>query len=213
MGLFVSMEGPDGSGKTLQMDLLEERLRKEGYDVLRSREPGGTAIGEEIRKILLGSDFTEMDPLTEALLFASSRRQHVVEKIRPALQEGKIVLLDRYVDSSLVYQGIGRGLGMDFVQKINDIAIEGLQPDVTWMVYVDYEEGLRRKMAQSGHTMDRMEEQSDEFHRQINLGYYSLVERDPERVILIDGARTPEEVHQDIWNRMQAYLEKIPKKN
>lgn len=213
MGLFVSMEGPDGSGKTLQMDLLEERLRKEGYDVLRSREPGGTAIGEEIRKILLGSDFTEMDPLTEALLFASSRRQHVVEKIRPALQEGKIVLLDRYVDSSLVYQGIGRGLGMDFVQKINDIAIEGLQPDVTWMVYVDYEEGLRRKMAQSGHTMDRMEEQSDEFHRQINLGYYSLVERDPKRVILIDGARTPEEVHQDIWNRMQAYLEKIPKKN
>lgn len=213
MGLFVSMEGPDGSGKTLQMDLLEERLKKEGYDVLRSREPGGTAIGEEIRKILLGSDFTEMDPLTEALLFASSRRQHVVEKIRPALQEGKIVLLDRYVDSSLVYQGIGRGLGMDFVQKINDIAIEGLQPDVTWMVYVDYEEGLRRKMAQSGHTMDRMEEQSDEFHRQINLGYYSLVERDPERVILIDGARTPEEVHQDIWNRMQAYLEKIPKKN
>ena len=213
MGLFVSMVGPDGSGKTLQMDLLEERLRKEGYDVLRSREPGGTAIGEEIRKILLGSDFTEMDPLTEALLFASSRRQHVVEKIRPALQEGKIVLLDRYVDSSLVYQGIGRGLGMDFVQKINDIAIEGLQPDVTWMVYVDYEEGLRRKMAQSGHTMDRMEEQSDEFHRQINLGYYSLVERDPERVILIDGARTPEEVHQDIWNRMQAYLEKIPKKN
>ena len=195
------------------MDLLEERLKKEGYDVLRSREPGGTAIGEEIRKILLGSDFTEMDPLTEALLFASSRRQHVVEKIRPALQEGKIVLLDRYVDSSLVYQGIGRGLGMDFVQKINDIAIEGLQPDVTWMVYVDYEEGLRRKMAQSGHTMDRMEEQSDEFHRQINLGYYSLVERDPERVILIDGARTPEKVHQDIWNRMQAYLEKIPKKN
>lgn len=209
MGLFVSMEGPDGSGKTLQMDLLEERLRKEGYDVLRSREPGGTPIGEEIRKILLGPDYKEMDPVTEALLFAASRRQHVVEKIRPALEEGKIVLLDRYVDSSLVYQGIGRDLGMDLVQKINDIAIEGLQPDVTWLVYVDYEEGLRRKMSQTGHTMDRLEEQSDQFHRMINLGYYNLVERDPERVILIDGARSPEEVHEDIWARMQSYLKKL----
>ena len=150
-----------------------------------------------------------MDSVTEALLFAASRRQHVVERIRPALAEGKIVLLDRYVDSSLVYQGIGRSLGMDFVQKINDIAIEGLQPDVTWMVYVDYEEGLRRKMAQSGHTMDRMEEQSDEFHRMINQGYYSLVERDPKRVILIDGARSPQIVHEEIWNRMQVYLQKL----
>ena len=209
MGLFVSMEGPDGSGKTLQMDLLEERLKKEGYEVLRSREPGGTSIGEAIREILLGNGYTQMDAVTEALLFAASRRQHVVERIRPALAEGKIVLLDRYVDSSLVYQGIGRSLGMDFVQKINDIAIEGLQPDVTWMVYVDYEEGLRRKMAQSGHTMDRMEEQSDEFHRMINQGYYSLVERDPKRVILIDGARSPQIVHEEIWNRMQVYLQKL----
>ena len=209
MGLFVSMEGPDGSGKTLQMDLLEKKLQEEGYEVVRSREPGGTPVGEALRGILLEPSYTGMDAVTEALLFAAQRRQHVMEKIRPALLEGKIVLLDRYVDSSLVYQGIGRGLGMDFVQMINDPAIDGLLPDVTFLVYVDYEEGLRRKRHQSGHTMDRLEEEKEGFHRMINLGYYSLAERDPERVVLIDGARSPEEVAEDIWQKLQRYLENI----
>ena len=209
MGLFVSMEGPDGSGKTLQMDLLEQRLRNAGYDVLRSREPGGTAVGEAVREILLGPAYTGMDAVTEALLFAAARRQHVAEKIRPALSEGRIVLLDRYVDSSLVYQGIGRGLGMDYVQELNEPAVDGLLPDVTFLVYVDYEEGLRRKRRQSGHTMDRLEEEDESFHRMINQGYYSLAERDPARVVLIDGARSPEEVAEDIWQRIQGYLQKV----
>ena len=209
LGLFISMEGPDGSGKTLQMDLLEKKLREEGYDVIRSREPGGTPVGEAIRQILLEPAYTGMDAVTEALLFAAARRQHVTEKIRPALAEGKIVLLDRYIDSSLVYQGIGRTLGMDYVQMINDPAIDGLLPDVTFLVYVDYEEGLRRKRLQSGHTMDRLEEEEEDFHRMINKGYYSLAERDPKRVILIDGAKSPEKVAGEIWQKMQAYLEKL----
>ena len=209
MGLFISMEGPDGSGKTLQMDLLEKKLREEGYDVLRSREPGGTAVGEAIRGILLEPSYAGMDAVTEALLFAAQRRQHVMEKIRPALAEGKIVLLDRYVDSSLVYQGIGRGLGMDFVQMINDPAVDGVMPDVTLLVYVDYEEGLRRKRNQSGHTLDRLEEEKEDFHRMINRGYYSLAERDPKRVVLIDGARSPEDVESDIWQKLQGYLKKV----
>ncbi len=209
LGLFVSMEGPDGSGKTLQMDLLEKKLREEGYEVVRSREPGGTEVGEAVRQILLTPSYSGMDAVTEALLFAAQRRQHVMEKIRPALAEGKIVLLDRYVDSSLVYQGIGRGLGMDFVQMINEPAIDGLYPDVTFLVYVDYEEGLRRKRGQSGHTLDRLEEEKEDFHRMINKGYYSLAERDPGRVILIDGARSPQEVAGEIWQKMQGYLQTI----
>ncbi|MBR3393299.1 MAG: dTMP kinase [Firmicutes bacterium] len=209
LGLFVSMEGPDGSGKTLQMDLLEKKLREEGYEVVRSREPGGTEVGEAVRQILLTPSYSGMDAVTEALLFAAQRRQHVMEKIRPALAEGKIVLLDRYVDSSLVYQGIGRGLGMDFVQMINELAIDGLYPDVTFLVYVDYEEGLRRKRGQSGHTLDRLEKEKEDFHRMINQGYYFLAERDPGRVILIDGARSPEEVAGEIWQKMQGYLQTI----
>lgn len=207
MGLFISVEGPDGSGKTLQMDLLENALREKGYDVIRSREPGGTRIGEAVRKILLGSEYEGMDGVTEALLFAASRRQHVCEVIRPALEAGKIVLLDRYVDSSFVYQGVGRGLGFDKVMAINDYAMEGLLPDVTLLIYVDYETGLQRKKVQAGHELDRLEEETENFHRKINEGYYSLVRNDPDRVKLIDGCNAPEKVHQNVMQVILPYLQ------
>lgn len=122
MGLFISMEGPDGSGKTLQMDLLQKELEKQGYSVLRTREPGGTPIGERIRKLLLDPECREMSAQTEALLYAAARAQHVSQKIVPALREGKIVLCDRFVDSSLVYQGIGRGLGVEQIRELNRFA-------------------------------------------------------------------------------------------
>lgn len=201
-GLLITLEGPDGSGKTMQMDLLEQALLAQGYPVLRSREPGGTAIGEAIRGIILDPQYSEMDPMTEVLLYAASRAQHVAEKIKPALEKGSIVLLDRFLDSSLVYQGIGRGMTIETIEEINRFATGGLQPDITLMVYIDYEEGLRRKKAQKG-SLDRMEQQQELFHRRVNEGYLTLAHRYPDRIKLIDGAREPQKVHQDILKRIQ----------
>lgn len=205
MGLLITMEGPDGSGKTMQMDLLEAALRKQGYPVIRSREPGGTPIGEAIRQVILNPEYGEMDSMTEALLYAASRAQHVAEKIRPAMAQGYIVLLDRFLDSSLVYQGIGRGMTIETIEAINRFATGGLQPDATFMVYIDYEEGLRRKKQQNG-MLDRMEAQQAQFHRRVNEGYLQLAHRYPERIQLIDGARDPQTVHDDILKRVQALV-------
>lgn len=206
MGLLITMEGPDGSGKTMQMDLLEQALREQGYQVVRSREPGGTPIGEAIRSIILNPEYAEMDPMTEAILYAASRAQHVAEKIKPALERGDIVLLDRFLDSSLVYQGIGRGMTIETIEAINRFATGGLQPDATFMVYIDYEEGLRRKQKQNG-SLDRMESQQDNFHRRVNEGCLELAKRYPERIQLIDGARDPQTIHQDILKRVQKLVE------
>lgn len=205
MGLFISMEGPDGSGKTMQMNMLEQELRQRGLDVLRSREPGGTAISEKIRDMLLDPANTEMSDRTEALLYAASRAQHVEQVLKPALRQGKIVLCDRYVDSSLVYQGIGRGLGIPAIEEINAFATGGLQPDVTIVLQIDFEEGLRRKGIQNG-GLDRMEAQKEDFLRRIHDGFTELKELYPERVFLIDGAKAPSEVFQEIQNILKPFL-------
>ena len=201
-GLLITMEGPDGSGKTMQMDLLEKALREQGYPVIRSREPGGTPIGEAIRSVILNPEYTEMDQMTEAMLYAASRAQHVAEKIKPAMKDGYIVLLDRFLDSSLVYQGIARGMTIETIEAINQFATGGLQPDATIMVYIDYEEGLRRKKQQNG-SLDRMEAQQDNFHRRVNEGYLQLAHRYPEHIQLVDGARDPQTIHQDILKRVK----------
>lgn len=206
MSLFISFEGPDGSGKSLQMDLLAEDLRLKGLDVLTLREPGGTVIGEDIRSVLLDPSHKEMDPVTEAYLYAASRAQLVREKIRPALEKGTIVLLDRFIDSSYVYQGIARGLGVDTVQAINRYALDGLMPDATFLVYIDYEEGLRRKKLQEGHSLDRLEQEKDRFHQKVNEGYRSLKDLSPGRVRLIDGTGSIQQVHSLIWSQMQDLL-------
>lgn len=205
MGLFISMEGPDGSGKTMQMDMLEKDLRQRGLDVLRSREPGGTAISEKIRDMLLDPANTEMSSRTEALLYAASRAQHVEQVLKPALDGGKIVLCDRYVDSSLVYQGIGRGLGIPAIEEINAFATGGLQPDVTIVLQIDFEEGLRRKGRQNG-SLDRMEAQKEDFLRRIHDGFTHLKDLDPDRVFLIDGANPPDKVFREIQNVLKPFL-------
>lgn len=206
MGLFISMEGPDGSGKTLQMDLLEKALREMGYPVHRTREPGGTPLAEKIRQMLLDPENKSMTSRCEALLYAASRAQHVEEVIVPALEAGKIVLSDRFVDSSLVYQGIGRGLGMDAIAAVNAFGTGGVEPDVTILVQIDYEEGLRRKNIQYSGKLDRIEQEADSFHRKVHDAFNNLAQRDPERVRAVDGQQSVDEVHAQVMKVLEPYL-------
>lgn len=206
MGLFITMEGSDGSGKTTQMDLLEEALRRQGREVVRSREPGGTPIGEKIRDLILDPAHKEMDDRTEALLYAASRAQHVKQIIKPALERGAIMLCDRFTDSSLIYQGIGRNLSVEAIEAINIWATKELQPDVTFVLYIDYEEGLRRKQVQTGGHLDRLEQADEEFHRRVNEGYLTLAQRYPQRIRLIDATGTVEEIHKNIMDQVQTLI-------
>ena len=184
-GIFITMEGPDGSGKTTQITLLKEYLEKEGYDVLITREPGGTVISEAIREIILNKDYTEMSPVTEMLLYASARAQLINEVIGPALDAGKAVISDRFVDSSLVYQGMARGLGVGNVYEVNCQAIGKYMPDVTFLLDLPADVGIARQKDQK--ELDRMEMESLEFHRAVAEGYRSLAERFPERIEKIDA--------------------------
>ena len=184
-GIFITMEGPDGSGKSTQIDLLREYLEKEGYDVLITREPGGTRISEAIREVILNKEYTEMSPVTEMLLYASARAQLINEVVGPALESGKAVISDRFVDSSLVYQGIARGLGVENVYNINLQAIGKYMPDVTFLLDLPADIGIARKKDQK--ELDRMESESLQFHRDVADGYRSLAERFPDRIEKIDA--------------------------
>ncbi|MBQ7064656.1 MAG: dTMP kinase [Firmicutes bacterium] len=206
MGLFITMEGPDGSGKSLQMDLLEQDLEQRGFDIVRTREPGGTRISERIRDLLLDPECAEMDARTEALLYAAARAQHTAERIRPALEAGRIVLCDRFTDSSLVYQGIGRGLGVEEVAAFNHFATGGLAPDLTILLQIDYEEGLRRKNRQYDGHLDRMELQQNDFHHKVHDGFAVLQRLYPERIRMVDGSDSPEEVHKHIMEIVEPLL-------
>lgn len=208
MGIFVSFEGSDGCGKTTQMDLLEKSLREMGLTVLRTREPGGTPIGEKIREILLDPANKEMDPRTEAYLYAASRAQHIAEKIRPALQSFDVILCDRFLDSSLVYQGIGRGMGIGPIEELNQMAVDQMMPDLTVVLYLDYEEGLRRKALQTGGQLDRLEQAGDTFHRAVNEGFLRMQELYPDRVKVVDAGRSIEEIHEDLVCLIRDTLQK-----
>ena len=168
-GIFITMEGPDGSGKSTQIDLLKKYLEETGYDVLITREPGGTTISEAIREIILNKDFTAMSPVTEMLLYASARAQLIAELVGPAIDNGKAVISDRFVDSSLVYQGMARGLGVDTVYEVNKLAIGKYMPDVTFLLDLPAEVGISRKKDQK--ELDRMELESLDFHRKVAEGY------------------------------------------
>lgn len=192
-GMFFSFEGPDGSGKTTQIKLLKEFLEKRGYEVLITREPGGTNISEQIRSIILDKNNSEMDSITEAMLYAASRAQHVSELIKPALEEGKIIISDRFVDSSIVYQGIGRNLGIDFVKRINDIAIQGIMPNITFLLKISPKEGLKRRF--SSNECNRLDMEKVEFHNKVYEGYLKLESLYPERIIGVDATKSIEEVH------------------
>lgn len=194
-GLFISFEGADGSGKSTQYRIFAEYLKQQGYDTVLTREPGGTPISESIRNIILDPNNSEMSDMTEALLFAASRAQLVSQVIRPAVEQGKIVLCDRFMDSSIAYQGYARGLG-DCVRIINEYAVEGMQPDITFFLDLKPEDGRKRNIAAG--KLDRMEQQAIEFHDKVYHAYLSLAEIYKDRYAVIDASGSIEEVQERI---------------
>jgi dTMP kinase len=203
-GLFITFEGIDGSGKTTQLRLLGERLRASGRDVVETVEPGGTAIGRQIRTILLDGRNTQLTARAEVLLYFASRAQNVEEVIRPALAAGKIVLCDRFTDSTLVYQGCGRGLGADVVLTLDRIACRGLQPHLTVLVDIDLDESMARARGRNVSTASsetRIDDESREFHHAVREAYLALAAREP-RFIVIDGAAGVEEVAERVWKEV-----------
>ena len=195
-GLFISFEGPDGSGKSTQIELLKEYLEKKGFDCIVTREPGGTAISEQVRKILLDPENKGMGYMTEALLYASARAQLMHEVILPALESGRAVICDRFVDSSAVYQGIARGLGVEEVYKMNSYATQGVLPQLTIHLDLPASVGIARKKDQK--ELDRMEQEADSFHEKVARGYRELAALHPERITTIDATRPIEEIHKEI---------------
>ena len=204
-GLFIVMEGPDGSGKTTQINLLKEYLEEAGYECLITREPGGTVIGEEVRQLILNPEHKEMSPVTEMLLYAASRAQLVHEVIGPALEEGKIVISDRFVDSSIVYQGIARKLGISTVSAVNAPGIGIYRPDGIFFIDLSEAEALRRKKEQKN--LDRMEQEGIDFHHMVSEGYRKVLSGRPE-VMKIDGGRSIDTIQKKIRNHVDELLKK-----
>jgi dTMP kinase len=208
-GLFITFEGMDGSGKTTQMQRLAVRLRTRGREVLETAEPGGTPIGAKIRRILLDSANQELSPTTELLLYFASRAQNVDELVTPALAAGKIILCDRFTDSSLVYQGCGRGLGVETVLALDRIACRGLEPDLTVLIDIDAETSVRRAQARNAAAATcetRMDEQSLDFHRRVYQAYHALAEQHPERIRMVDGASSIEAIGNDVWEVVSPHV-------
>lgn len=194
-GLFITIEGPDGAGKTTVLNELFPRLQMIAQkEIIKTREPGGVLIAEKIRQIILNPDHRQMDERTEALLYAAARRQHLVEVIIPALNEGKIVICDRFVDSSLTYQGAGRRIGMKEIAQINEFATEGLEPDFTLYLDVDSDTGLRRIQNHRKQDVDRLDLEGLEFHQRVRHAYLKLAEENPVRIHRIDAKMSLQEV-------------------
>ena len=200
-GRFITFEGPDGSGKTTQMTILADRLRTEGREVLETQEPGGTEIGRQIRHILLSADNHALCPTAEMLLYFAARAQNFDERILPAWERGAYVLSDRFTDSTLAYQGHGRGLGTNVVMTLHDIACHGLQPDLTICIDIDVETAIER--ARSRQKRDRIEEETAEFHTRVREAYLDLAHKNPERIRLIDGRGTLAEVAERVWEAVR----------
>ena len=207
-GIFITMEGPEGAGKTTIIHMLGKALQEEGYQVLLTREPGGIPISEQIREVILNKDNTAMDSRTEALLYAAARRQHLVEKVMPALEKGSIVLCDRFIDSSLAYQGYARGLDIEEVYNINKFAIGDMMPDATFFFDIKPEEGLRRIQSNGEREINRLDLEALEFHEKVYEGYQVTINRWKDRFIIIDAERTIEEVFQETKNQLLMALKK-----
>ncbi|MEH7444716.1 dTMP kinase [Bacillus sp. JJ1122] len=207
-GIFITIEGPDGSGKTTIINMLADNLQKEGFEVMATREPGGIEIAEQIRQVILDRDNTAMDPRTEALLYAAARRQHLAEKVKPALEKGKIILCDRFVDSSLAYQGYARGLGIDEVYSINEFAIEDMMPQLTLYFDLAPELGLERINKNKGREVNRLDLENLEFHQKVREGYMILADRFSDRIVKIDASRELEAVYKDAEARIKDELNK-----
>lgn len=205
-GKFITFEGPDGSGKTTVSTAVAARLEQEGYQILLTREPGGSRIAEKIRDIILDPQNTDMDVRTEALLYAASRRQHLVEKVLPALAAGITVISDRFIDSSLAYQGCGRHIGIDEVYAINQFAIEGHMPDRTIFLSVPAETGLKR-IRKGRAYLDRLDQEKLSFHQDVWNGYQQVIERYRDRMILIDADREVDAVVLDAYQAVKGIID------
>lgn len=203
-GVFISFEGIEGAGKTTQAGLLSERLSREGCSVVLTLEPGGTVIGSKIREILLLPEHREMFPVTELLLYNAARAQHLAEKIVPSINEGKIVITDRFTDSTLAYQGYARGIDISLIRDLDRIATGGFRPDITILFDLDAEEGLRRNRGIN--KVDRLELEDIEFHRRVREGYLKIAEDEPGRVKVVDASASPEEVCEEVWKIVRERL-------
>ncbi|KXT78474.1 dTMP kinase [Streptococcus sp. DD13] len=196
-GLMISLEGPDGSGKTSVLRELSTLLNADGIDVESTREPGGVVIAEEIRQLILNPQHTSMDVKTELLLYIAARRQHLVEKILPALAAKKLLLVDRFIDSSVAYQGFGRGLAIEDIQWLNHYATDGLKPDLTLYLDITAEEGLARIAQNRSDDIDRLDMETLDLHQRVREGYLSLLEQEPDRLVKIDASQPLDKVVQD----------------
>lgn len=206
--MFITFEGGEGAGKSTAIKRIVEKLTAEGYEIVLTREPGGTPIAEEIRNVILDRKNTNMDPRTEALLYAASRRQHLVEKVIPALKEGKLVLCDRFLDSSLAYQGGARGLGIDNVYNMNLFATEGMLPDLTILFDIEPELGLQRIAANSQREVNRLDVEKMAFHKKVREGFHELARKFPERIVIVDASKSAEEVFCDAYAAIEKRLKK-----
>ena len=204
-GFFLSMEGPDGCGKTTQANLLEKSLRQMGFELVRTREPGGCPISEKIRQIILDTENAEMCANCEALLYAASRAQHVHQVIRPAVEAGKVVLSDRFVDSSVAYQGGGREMGVEMIRQINEPAVDGMLPDATVYLEIDHDTAMKRRLSAS--RPDRLELESSAFHGRVQAAYEELIERDGRRFIVVSGDQPAEEIARQVLRQVLRRLE------
>jgi dTMP kinase len=216
-GLFISFEGTDGSGKSTQLRLLAERLKSQGYSVVVSAEPGGTPIGQQIRRILLDAANNDMSAMAELLLMFASRAQTAEQWIRPALQRGEVVLSDRWTDSSLAYQGEARGLGFETVRALHRLTLGSLLPELTICIEIDLEAGLRRAKqrnllatAETLQKQTRLDEQSLEFYRKVRNGYRKIAAEEPDRFQVVHGDGTPETVAERVWAVIAPKLERLP---
>lgn len=204
--MVISLEGGEGSGKTTVLSHLETYFAKKGIAVMFTREPGGVRISEAIREIILNVDHTEMDARTEALLYASARRQHLAEKVLPAIEAGKWVVFDRFVDSSMVYQGYVRGIGIEEVYELNRFATEDFLPDLTLYLDVSPQVGLARVMETEGREVNRLDLEGIEFHEKVREGYHLLMKTFPERIVRIDADRTLEEVLSSVNEVLDGFI-------
>ncbi len=207
-GLFIVFEGGEGAGKSTILDKIYIWLEERGYSCIKTREPGGIKISEKIRSVILDNENTEMDERTEALLYAAARRQHLVEKVIPALESGKVVLCDRFIDSSLAYQGHARGIGMEEILNINKFAIEDFMPDLSIFFDIDPKLGLDRINKDSSREVNRLDNEKIDFHNRVREGYNLVMEMSGDRMVRIDASKSIDEVYNNVKDIINKYLDK-----
>ena len=205
-GTLISFEGPEGAGKSSILEAILPLLEEKGIPYITTREPGGVDIAEQIRQVILDPDHTSMDAKTELLLYIASRRQHLVERVLPALAAGKVVLMDRFIDSSVAYQGYGRGLSVEDIEWLNQFATDGLKPDLTLYFDLDVEEGLARIARNHEREVNRLDLEGLELHYKVRKGYLALAEKEPERIVKIDASQSFEAVLADVLTILEKCL-------